>query len=160
MINCLLCCSFWVDEQPHLIIDHLLVFVIDFIIVIDIFSHAFIDLCVAVAKFLQTGQREAVYLPKGFVDGTDLDVLWRWSLGGFCFCTFFLLQQAQAMIAESNSLVHGAGAINGAGVLEDGHREVLAAHPLGLSQEGAGVHALGWIDNDELADHLPGLLGD
>lgn len=64
------------------------------------------------------------------------------------------------MIAESNSLVHRAGTINGAGVLEDGHREVLTAYPLGLFQEGAGVHALGWVDNDELADHLLGLLGE
>jgi len=90
LVNDLLCCGFWVDEKPHLIIDHLLVYAVDFIIVIYVFSHAFIDLCVAIAKFLQMGQREAVYLPKGFVDAAYLDILWRWSLDGFYFSAFFI----------------------------------------------------------------------
>jgi hypothetical protein len=143
-----------------LVIDDLLVESVDFVIVIYIFSHAFIDLYVGIPKFLQPGQSEAVYLSKGLVDGTYLNVLWRRTLCGFCLSAFFILLQTQAMIAESNSLVHRAGAINGPSVLEDGHREVLAGQPLGLSQEGAGVHALVWVDNDELADNLPGLLGE
>ena len=64
------------------------------------------------------------------------------------------------MIAESNSLVHRAGTIDGASILKDGHWKISAAYTLGLPQEGAGVHALGWVDNDELADHLLGLLGN
>ena len=64
------------------------------------------------------------------------------------------------MIAESNSLIKRARAVNGAGVLEDGHWKVLTANPLGLLQEGAGAHARAWVDNDELADHVPSLLGE
>jgi hypothetical protein len=101
-----------------------------------------------------------MYLPKRFVDAAYLDVLWRWCRDGFCFSALFVLQEGQAMIAESNSLVNWAGAVNGASILEDGHREVLAANPLGLFQEGAGAHALGRVNNDELADHLLGLLGE
>jgi hypothetical protein len=156
----LLSCGFWVDEDSHLIIDHLLVEVVDFVIVIYVLSHALVDLRVAVAQLFQLGQREAVYLSQRFVDAAYLDILWRWCLFGFYFSALFVLQQTQAMVAESNSLINRAGAINGAGVLEDGHREVLTANPLRLFQEGAGAHARACVDNDELADHVLGLLGE